>query len=52
MIVHVTDLVKILTDSFSSQVFSFYVIEEQSFTEAERAWTVRSKKQSSIVDSI
>ena len=37
MIVHVTDLVKILTDSFSSQVFSFYVIEEQSFTEAERA---------------
>ena len=28
MIVHVTDLVKILTDSFSSQVFSFYVIEE------------------------
>lgn len=28
MIVHVTDLVKILTNSFSSQVFSFCVISE------------------------
>ena len=48
MIVHVTDLVKILTISFSSQVFSFYVIEELDKASLKRKELERSEVKSSL----
>ena len=54
MIVHVTDLVKIRTDSFTSHVFSFCVIAELDKASLKWKEIERSevKKYSPILDII